>query len=43
MTYSSRKDFISAGFGSGGREATASACWSSVIISLQMSMHSLQM
>src|SRR5918911_2239738 len=43
MTYSSRKDLISAGFGRGGLDATASACWSSVMISLQMSMHSLQM
>src|SRR5215217_4229404 len=43
MTYSSRKDLISAGLGRGGLDATASACWSSVMISLQMSMHSLQM
>src|SRR5687768_2162118 len=43
MTYSSRKFLISPGLGSGGRVATDSACWSSVMISLQMSMHSLQM
>src|SRR5215207_3436778 len=43
MTYSSRKDLISCGLGRGGLDATASACWSSVMISLQMSMHSLQM
>src|SRR4030095_14077915 len=43
MTYSSRKVLISPGLGNGGREATDSACWSSLMISLQMSMHSLQM
>src|SRR2546423_14458720 len=43
MTYSSRKALISPGLGSGGRDATDSACWSSLMISLQMSMHSLQM
>src|SRR5690349_25081969 len=43
MTYSPRNALISPGLGRGGRDATDSACWSSLMISLQMSMHSLQM
>src|SRR5688500_18632175 len=42
MTYSSRNDLISCGFGRVARVAVLSVCSSSLMISLQISMHSLQ-
>src|SRR5829696_5533933 len=42
MTYSSRKTFMSCGFGRVVRVAVLSVCSSSLMISLQISMHSLQ-